>query len=523
MTHPFNLLDAPWLPVRLADGVVRSVGLLEAIRRSGEITALAETAPPSLVAEYRLLLAVVHRALASARGRWTEAQRLAWHEQGLPTDEVCSYLETWRARFDLFDPEHPFLQVAALRQAEETRDKRKSWTQISLASANGNAPVVFDHSIDAAPSAIGPAEAVAHLLGFLQFTPGGLVKTLRDADKAGPLANTAAVLPVGRTLAETLCLNLHPAPLPSRPEDDLPAWERPPITLAQLRGEPVLASGPNDRYTRQTRAVLLEREPDGAVRWLRFAAGWALADDPHAPDPMACFRAGANGLVRVTFSDGRALWRDLPALVPAPQQGYQAAQVVQRAASLHQLAGRVDGQQALLVAGMASDQAKLLRWRLEQMVLPEALLLDADRALQLREHVALAETVHQQLRQTAGALVADSLPDSRSKDTRSRARGLVDAGPLSATFFAAAEQALAPLMTHLSRDEYDPALRLWQRTLRDAADSAWQRLLVTLGSSPRTWRADARWSGVLRAALRRLLPSEDTLLPSPTSEDRHDA
>jgi CRISPR system Cascade subunit CasA len=502
-----DLLEDAWLPVRLADGRMLTMGLVEVFSRSSEIVALAETAPPSLVAQYRLLLAIVHRALVRSHGTWVDRQRAHWFRQGLPVDDICAYLNEWREHFWLFHPEHPFLQVAALASAEETRDKRKPWTQISLASANGNAPVVFDHALDGAPEAIDAPVALAHLLGFLQFTPGGLVKTLRDADKAGALVNTAAVLPVGDSLAQTLCLALHAAPLPGRPQEDLPAWERPPLTLAQLRADPVLASGPNDRYTRQSRAVLLDRELDGRVRWLRFAAGWALADDPHAPDPMACYRPGSNGLVRVSFTEGRAVWRDLPALVPAPQEGFQAAAVVQRAVALRQMLGDGEQMQALLVAGLASDQAKLLRWRLDQIVLPKALLIDPDRAMELREHVALAEVVYRQLHQLAVGLMAATLPDPASKDTRSRARGLVDGGPLSASYFAAAERALGPLLKLTAADAADDALVLWHGALRRAAEQAWQRLLAVLGMSPRALQAEARFGPRLYAMLRQQLPS----------------
>lgn len=506
MRSDFNLLDEPWLPVRLADGRVESVGLLRLFRLGGDVVALAETAPPSLIAEYRLLLAIVHRALVRSQGTWTDAQRAGWYRQGLPVDEVCAYLEAWRHRFWLFDDEHPFLQVAALAAAEETKDKRKPWTQVSLASANGNTPVVFDHALDDAPDAIEPAAALAHLLGFLQFTPGGLVKTLRDADKAGALVNTAAVLPVGNTLAQTLCLALHAAPVPGQPEPDLPAWERAPLTLGQLRGDPVLATGPNDRYTRQSRAVLLEREADQQVRWVRFAAGLALGEDPNAPDPMACFRAGTNGLVRVTFSEGRALWRDLPALVPAPQDGYRAAAVVQRAAGLRLVMGG-RAPQALLVAGLASDQAKLLRWRFDQIQLPQALLVEPARALELREHVALAETVHQQLRLLATDLVAATLPDPASKDTRSRAREMVDASPVSATYFAAAERQLWALMSLIADDAADEAVALWHRTLYDAAQGAWAQIVALRGLSPRALQAEARLGPRLIGALRKHLPT----------------
>jgi CRISPR system Cascade subunit CasA len=516
MNPHYNLLDEPWLPVRLADGGVAHLGLLEVFQRGGEVVALAETAPPSLVAEYRLLLAIVHRALVRSLGTWKDQDRVRWYRHGLPVADIEAYLNHWRDRFWLFHAEHPFMQVATLGNAEETRDKRKPWTQISLASANGNAPVVFDHALDSTPSAIDAPAAVAHLLGFLQFTPGGLVKTLRDADKAGALVNTAAVLPVGETLAQTLCLALHAPPLPGQPQDDLPAWERPALTLAQLRGDPVQASGPNDRFTRQSRAVLLEREEDGCVRWLRFAAGLALAEDPHAPDPMACYRPGSNGLVRVGFTEGRALWRDLPAMVPAPQEGYQAASVMQRAAGLHQVMGR-DGQvQSLLVAGVASDQAKLLRWRQEQVLLPKALLVDPACALDLRGHMALAEAVHQQLRHLATDLVAATLPDPGSKDTRSRARDLVESGPLSRSYFAAAERALPSLMDKIAADRPEEALTFWHGALRQAAEQAWRRLVALLGMSARALQAEARLGPRLHGLLRKQLSSAfaDPIQPS---------
>jgi CRISPR system Cascade subunit CasA len=525
MTPMYNLLDEPWLPVRLTDGTVQSLGLLDVFRRSRDIAALAETAPPSLVAEYRMLLAITHRALVRARGTWSDADRLQWFDGGLPVDDICDYLTQRRERFWLFHDEHPFLQVAALATAEETRDKRKPWTQMSLSSANGNAPVVFDHALDESPAAIAWPLALSHLLGFLQFTPGGLVKTLRAADKAGALVNTAAVLPVGATLAHTLVLALHGAPLPSQPEPDLPAWERPPLTIAQLQGDPVLVSGPNDRYTRQSRAVLLEREGEsGEVRWLRFAAGWALGEDEQQPDPMACFREDSNGLVRVTFTEGRAAWRDLPALVPAPQAGakqtFRPAMVVEAASALHSLRPRRQrSHQHLLVAGLASDKAKLLRWRLEQFTLPDALLVDPGCARDLRSNMALADELHRQLKQLATTPVADTLPDPKSKDTRQRARDIVDSGPLTATFFAGAERQLWPLMTAIADDAGVEAAQLWHRALRAAAQLAWDRQVAALGLSTRVLRAEARCAGRLRHLLREQLPAAFEGTPSVPSAE----
>lgn len=508
MGAKYSLLSEPWLPVRLADGRVVSLGLIEIFQRSTEIVALAETAPPSLVAHYRMLLAILHRAITKRFENWKVADRVRWYREGLPVDAVVEYLEAWRDRFWLFHPEHPFMQVAALDHAEATRDKTKPWTQISLGSANGNTPVVFDHAVDATPGAIPPAQAINTLLGFLQFTPGGLVKTLRGSDKAGALANTAAVIPVGANLAETLILCLH-RPSQKGPHADLPSWERQPLTVAKLSGDPVHASGPNDRYTRQSRAVLLLAEDDGDVSWLRFAAGYPLADDDNAPDPMASFRSGSNGPVRISFHEGRAMWRDLPAIVPGPRaegETSRSAAVLHQAATLHEADSFNAVFQPVLIAGMASDQAKLLRWRLEQFRLPANLLADADCAIYLQTLVAEAETLFRDLRWLATRMLAQTLPDPSSVDTRKRAQALLSAGPLASVYFAAAERALPDMTFLIGEHEFDAAAQRWRQSLRGGSLAAWQSVMVGLGSTPRALRAEAQFYRRFRGLLNKYVP-----------------
>lgn len=182
------------------------------------------------------------------------------------------------------------------------------------------------------------------------------------------------------------------------------------MTTDQLRAEPILATGPNDRYTRQSRAVQLVRENDGGMRWLHFGAGQALGEDPHAPDPMASYRAGSNGLVRLTFTEGRAIWCDLPALVPDRGSGGQSraggpqpqpAAVLDHAILLHEVDSNRPPYQRLLVAGVASDQAKILRWRADSIVLPSGVLLDPDKAQQLGSLLRAAESLFSDIRRLA--------------------------------------------------------------------------------------------------------------------------
>lgn len=512
MNKDYNLLDERWLPVRLSDGRVDEFGLLDVFRHSSQIVALAETAPPNLVAQYRLLLAIIHRAMTRAFPQgWKDKDRARWYREGLPVQAIVDYLEHWRERFWLFHPDCPFLQVAALAEAEETKEKRKPWTQIALASSSGNTPVVFDHACDVDPTAISPRAAIGVLLGFLQFTPGGLVKILRGSDKSGALANTAAVIPLGTNLAQTLVLSLHGW----RSNDDLPAWERAPLTLSELCGDPVLATGPNDRYTRQSRAILLLREPDESIRWLRFAAGFALGEDVNAPDPMASFRSSADGtrLVRLSFGEGRALWRDLPALVPNPSGASQPAAVMSYALALHgQLNPFESIYQPLLVAGLASDQAKLLRWRSESIALPVALLEDEEKARYLRELVEKAETVFGEIRKLAARMLAETLPDSTSKDTYNRARSVLDTGPFITSYYASAERALPEVLQLLGEGDFDLAAGLWYAALRRSALTAWRHACTGLGRSARALRADAKCLPRFHGLLKKHVPVARTTL-----------
>lgn len=516
----FNLLYEPWIPVRTHAGGVIEVSLSDALLKARNYAALAETSPPNLIALYRLLLAALHRALTTQHGQWRDAERARWFRDGLPEAPIRAYLEHWRERFWLFHPSEPFMQVAVLSEAEETREKLKALTQVALEGANGNTPVVFDHSLDEAPSAVSFALACRNLLGFLQFTPGGLVKTMRDSDKAGALANTAAAMPTGADLSKTLLLGLHP--FDARRLDDLPSWERPHPTIAMLRADPTLATGPNDRFTRLSRAVLLSPDSNDAgaenqVRQLRFAAGLALGDDPNAPDPMACYRINKEGkAIRISFSEGRAIWRDLPSLLPDPSKSSDIpAAILGWAANLYSALGQWDAPMQILTAGLASDQAKLLRWRAERIELPKALLIQTDAAAFLRIQVRFAEEIHSRLRSLYTSMIAQTMPDPGHKDTKARAKAILANGPAAAVFFSAAERALPGLMQQIAAGDFDGADRDWKATLAEAAKQSWTATRRSLGDSPTVLRADARTWPRFSGLLNTLIPPAPAATTTP--------
>lgn len=507
----FNLLDEPWIPVRLASGEVTELGLLALFRRATEIQALAEPSPPSLIALYRLLLAVTHRALTLGLGSWRDKDRAHWYAQGLPTDVLTGYLERRRERFWLFHPEAPFMQVAALATAEETRHKLKPWTQVALESASGNNPVIFDHDVDIFPRAVPAIFVLRQLLGFLQFTAGGPVKALRGHDKDGPLCNSAAVMPVGRTLSQTLLLSLHPST--AAYVNDMPSWERPPLSIAQIRSQPTVATGPCDRYSRLTRSILLVRTQDGylpTVKHVRFAEGNSLLEDNNAPDPMNAFRRTKSGLTCLTFVEGRAIWRDLAALLPEdPSKGAQQAASLEWAVNLHDAIGKWDAYIPVLVAGLASvpGQMKYLRARSEHYQLPASVLHWNDAAAVLRNQLVRCNELFRNVREIAADMFAKTMPDSERKDTKARARTLLDAGPLGPTYFSTAERGLPALLAAVGANDLDNADTLWSGVLLDASRSAWEAARRSLGASAAALRAEARTHGRFEFLLKDLKPA----------------
>ena len=106
----FNLVYSPW--IFLVDG--RRVSLKQLFEEEKPVE-LAGT-PIERLEVFRLLLAIAHSAC-----------RLEDEEEWLDLDveemkaSVIEYLEKWSSRFDLYDPERPFLQLRQVRDAETER------------------------------------------------------------------------------------------------------------------------------------------------------------------------------------------------------------------------------------------------------------------------------------------------------------------------------------------------------------------------------------------------------------------
>ena len=136
----FNLLDSPWIPARGPDGLaIRSVR--EVLIDAPRLSRLAALPPTINVAILRqILIPIVIRAFGSPQRH----SDIAGHLQAGAFNAAAldAYLDTVRHRFDLFDPEVPFGQIAGLATAKgEVKSIALAMIRADLAVAGGKVEV----------------------------------------------------------------------------------------------------------------------------------------------------------------------------------------------------------------------------------------------------------------------------------------------------------------------------------------------------------------------------------------------
>jgi CRISPR system Cascade subunit CasA len=252
------------------------------------------------------------------------------------------------------------------------------------------------------------------------------------------------------------------------------------------------------------------------IKQIHFAAGFAIANDVNSPDPMVSYKVRKNALFSLSFKEGRACWRDLPSLIPDVNDGAaHSAAVLDRATFLKEIIGEGHLDLSIFVAGVAGDQAKIRRWRFEQIVLPVSLMRDRSLASEMREQVDRAEKTHEKLKKIAVNMIVASMPGSKSKSRESRrlAYKLFDSGSATPAFFAAIEPFLPRLLHLIAELRDEEAATMWSQALHDAIDVTWGLVSSGIGQSPTALRAEALAHSKV-SALMSSLRSNDSIVNS---------
>ena len=339
MKNPeYNLLDEPWIPVRLLDGTIADVGLLELLRRTTEIADLACELPTQSIAIQRLVLAIAYRVAPPRDARdWVRQ----WDE-GAPTEQMIEYLERWRDRFYLFGGRFPFMQVADLRTA---KDAVSGLEKLIADVPNGEQFFTTRHG--RALACIPPSEAARWLVHVQAYDPSGIRSgAVGDSQVKGgkgyPIGpswcgHLGLVWLKGKDLDETLVLNLVPADaaqlrgVESSTEWGACSWEdseaesavRGDYSLLDPSGTPRDISIPR-LLTWHSRRVRLVGNREG-VTGVVLAQGDKLAPQQmHRYEPQSLWRYSTPQSKKFKqdvymprkYEAGRALWRNLPGTLP---------------------------------------------------------------------------------------------------------------------------------------------------------------------------------------------------------------
>lgn len=286
----FSLLDQPWIRAETPDGGEALLAIKDVFDGVHRIRRIRGESPAQDYAILRLLLAIYWRAhageLRAAPGKtfrfsgWVREQMKAVDR---PDNSVLDYLNLYAARFDLLDPEEPFMQVADLASGKGVI---KPVHEI-VPEAQG---AYFTMRTGAGRTTLDFAEAARWLVYVQAFDYSG-IKTGAVGDprvKGGrgyPIGTgwtgmTGGTVVLGENLRETLVLNSPREAMPA--SGDMPVWERPADTAAER--VPSVPTGPADLATWQARRVRLHYDD-------RAVIGVVVCNGDRIPD------AGANVLL----------------------------------------------------------------------------------------------------------------------------------------------------------------------------------------------------------------------------------
>ena len=504
-TPTYDLLTEPWIPVLRADGSAAQVGLREALLQAHEIQGLTGETPLVVAALYRLLLAVLYRALgAPTLDSWEEI----WRQGRFPTEALEAYLERWHARFDLFHPEHPFLQWP------DERVQPKSVSALVPHMASGNNATLFDHHHAGEEVWLTPAEAARALLVALGFgLAGGMGMAPKDSSDA-PWARGVIFLAEGNTLFETLMFNylpMHYFEFESDPIKDRPFWE------ADNPFEPQRAFplGITDYLTWPNRGLRLLPEQIGTqwrVRKVTMVKGLRLgrADlDPYKHYlPVENVKA-RSGWRLLRFQERRSLWRDSVTFLRFRDTAHRAPRpllwmsdlaeedIIERHARYRLMAlgwatGPIDTEPR-------ASGAKIHFYREEHFPLPVDYLVDPDLVEVLSEALNLAETRGRLLAQKLRLLAIYFLYPEMAKpdgcprlvpEQREKVDDLTGHWGRTRAYWASLEIPFWGLLQGLPQ-EGTKALKEWQSAVQREFYHSFEQSVASLGQTPRSLKAAA--------------------------------
>ncbi|ETJ02253.1 MAG: CRISPR-associated Cse1 family protein [Actinomyces urogenitalis DORA_12] len=550
MTPSFNLLDEPWIRVTWLSGESEEVSLLTLFRDATQIEGIHGEIASQNIAILRLLLAICHRTMDGPED--LEVWREYWSSPGSLGQDASTYLERFRSRFDLRDPEQPFFQVAGIHTASG-----KSSGLESLIADIPNGHPFFTTRMGEGLSQMTWAEAARWLIHVHAFDPSGT----RSGAVGDPQVRNGKGYPIGPgwtgqigtitlagdNLEQTLLLNTVVCNCVEGLQEvdlsrDLPPWERPADGPGGSASKQ--PTGPVSCYTWQTRRVLLHGKEEVTALFLGNGDKATPQNRQHV-EPLTAWRysepqsqkAKATVYMPRKLPTDRAMWRGLPTVVPhlSPMVSTKAGGQVSRflppaVITFYQrlMYQRVIPPRKLLpihAVGMEyGAQAAVITELVEDTLhVPSALLgRDNTRLLTLvSDAIEVTEQAAGTLRNLAANLdrAAGGSPDTSSA-ARQRA---------GAQFYQAIDERFPRWLADIADADPESVAEQWREVLRSEAHRQAEHLAQNAPSTAFTGRGDGtsrmdvgRALFFFRRKLAEVLPRPDSQIPAAHDDERAD-
>lgn len=343
----FNLMDRPWLLVVMADGSHRQLSIREVFEQADLIRGIDGDMPLQRFALTRLLIAIVY---ATFGHNPSVDQWYALFDAG-PRDSsvreaLSEYCSAYRHRFDLFDDDAPFYQVAGLHTA---KNEMFGLERLVLDAPSG-APFFTTRS-GTGLSTMSAAEAARWLVTDQAFDASG-IKSGAVGDprvkggKGYPIGvawsgHLGGYLVEGENLWQTLILNYVGSQVfgIDNPDAgwsdalDVPVWERPMLSESaeigydqpqERTGVTSYFHGPVTLMTWQSRRMLLAHDGETVTGALICNGDRLKPQNANMDETMTAWRRSEPQQKALKMpvvymprkhDPERALWRGLPTLV----------------------------------------------------------------------------------------------------------------------------------------------------------------------------------------------------------------
>jgi CRISPR system Cascade subunit CasA len=395
----FNLIDKKWIPCIALDGQLAEYGIRDTFLKSHEIREICDDSPLVTAALHRLLLAILYRAY---EGPSDMTQWRSIHEKGhfFPDDEIGKYLKHWHPRFNLFDDDHPFMQVAGLDLNEYKKDKSDGLMRLVREAPDKSGRILFDHRVGTERPDYEPKQIAKMILSAQSYSGTGVASAGRVGMQQitptpcqfAPCVEGLVLWVQGENLFHTLLLNLVPR---DHTLDDKPAWEDDSIVEAAIKSwkKPIKFAGPVQRLAPLSRFLrVVDR------RCMFFTNG--VKTDSDSEDPMKAYSRSndKDDYKALKLREDKAAWRDahiLFSLGSPVRKPPMSLNHVARLVGAGIFAAAVPPRANLV--GLATDQGKALLWRHERMPIPFGILASVNLTERLERLISEAEAIGAEL------------------------------------------------------------------------------------------------------------------------------